>query len=143
MAAVAQCMTVDKRTGLLFDADEVPPFVLLDIQAWADWIKQYRRGYWGGASSPSWRMMQAKILGVGARGTAVEPDMAPHLAVIDAAISSLPDYQHRAVTAYWLEYAPDDHKAASCGCSPATFYVWLRLGVQSIARYVADRAKMA
>ena len=57
-------MNVDRRRGLLEDAQLVPPWTAAAMDAWAEWVKLYRDGPGGGCVSPAYAMMQAKLLGV-------------------------------------------------------------------------------
>lgn len=119
-------MNVDRRRGLLEDPELVPPWTAAAMDAWADWVKRYRDGPGGGCVSPAYAMMQAKILGIGSRSTAIAPEMPEHIARVDSAVGHLDKQEQKAFFVYHLEYARAEDKARRCRCDVKTFYA--RLG---------------
>lgn len=110
---------LDRRRGLL---DDIPATAAADMDAWADWIRQYRDGLGFATTSVAYRLMQAKELGVASHGTQIEPEMPANLARVDTAVGRLPKRLKRAFKVYYLWYAPTEDKAARCRCSHAEFY---------------------
>lgn len=128
----ASCMStgLDRRRGLL---DDISPSASADMDAWADWIRKYRDGLGYGSTSIAWRMMQAKLLGVAARGTYIEPQMPAAIARVDSAVGDLPRHLKRAFKVYYLQYATIDDKARKCRTSVAEFYRRLRAARRTVA----------
>lgn len=107
------------------------------MDAWADWVRRYRDYNGAPSTSIAYRMMQAKLLGVSAFGTAIEPEMPAQLAAVDQAVGRLPRRHKRAFKTYYLWYASSEDKAARCRCSVAEFYRRLREARQSVAQFIA------
>lgn len=123
---------IDRRRGVL---DDIPADAASAMDEWADWVRQFR-DLPAGAVSPAYRMMQAKLLGVAAHGTRLEPEMPGHIAAVDHAVGHLPTKLKRAFRTYYLVYAPTEAKASRCRCDVTTFYRRLRKARRIVANSI-------
>ena len=134
-------MSVDRRRGLLEDPVLVPPLAAAAMDAWAEWVKTYRDGPGGGCVSPAYAMMQAKLLGVGSRSTAIGPEMPEYIARVDAGVGRLDKQEQKAFCVYYLEYARAQDKARRCRCDVKTFYARLARARRKVASRLDNVAK--
>jgi len=111
------------------------------MDAWADWVKLHRDGPGGGCVSPAYAMMQAKLLGVGSRGTAIAPEMPEHIANVDSAVGHLDKQENKAFCVYYLDYARAQDKARRCRCDVKTFYARLARARRKVASRLDNVAK--
>jgi DNA-directed RNA polymerase specialized sigma24 family protein len=133
-------VSVDRRRGIL---DDIPPECAAAIDAWADWVRRYQDGIGYGSTSVAWRLMQAKLVGIASRGTAIQPEMPQHVADVDAAIGKLNRRERKAMRTYYLWYAPAEDKAERCRCNVPEFYRRLKRARRTVADCLANAMNAA